>query len=132
MATPLEIVTSYNEALFGGIATGSLDGINEYLTEETTCLESPTLPWGGLWVGPSGFAEMFSFSGGFEIASEVEHMYWAEGVTVFHRMSFEIQVEGTDETTTVTSLELYKIEDEKIASIEVFFFDPNILAPAAA
>jgi hypothetical protein len=132
MATPLEIVTSYNEALFSGLATGSFDGINQYLTPETTCLESPMLPWGGTWVGPSGFAEMFSFSGDFEIASDITHAYWADGSTVFHRMSFEVTVGGAEEPTTVTSVELYRVEGDTIASIEVFFFDPGIFAPAAA
>jgi hypothetical protein len=132
MATPLEIVTSYNEALFSGLAAGSFDGINEYLTDETTCLESPTLPWGGKWVGPSGFAEMFSFSGDFEIASDIVHDYWADGPTVFHRMSFDVTVGDDEAPTTVTSIELYKVESEKIASIEVFFFEPGIFAPAAA
>ena len=132
MATPLDIVQSYNEALFAGLATGSTDGINEYLTDATTCLESPVLPWGGLWVGPSGFAEMFSFSGDFEIASEIANSYWADGSTVFHRMSFEVTVGGAEEPTTVTSLELYQVEGDKIASIEVFFFNPGVFAAAAA
>jgi hypothetical protein len=128
MPLPIDIVRNYNQALFGDLANGTTGSINEYLTEATTCVESPALPWGGTWVGPEGFAQMFATPGdGFEMAGGLEESFWADGSTVFHRMSFDI-AKKSGEKSSVASLELYEVEDEKISSIEVFFFDPNVFA----
>jgi ketosteroid isomerase-like protein len=132
MDLPVDIVRAYNEALFAGRANGAaLDAIGDFLTEDTVCMESPTVPWGGTWVGPEGFAQMFSASDEFARShggrdyevSGLEQGYWSDGPTVFHRIEISgKRASGAEVSATI--LELYRVDGDKIASVEVFFFDP--------
>jgi hypothetical protein len=135
MTLPVDVVRAYNEALFAGRANGaSLDAIDPFITEHTVCMESPSVPWGGTWVGPEGFARMFMESDEYARANggrdyevtDLEQDYWADGPTVFHRIEISgRRPSGADVTATI--LELYRVDGETIASIEVFFFDPDTL-----
>jgi hypothetical protein len=137
----LDVVKSYNAGL--GANMGDWDAmrahLNKHLTSEAACVEAASLPWGGTWVGPDGWLEMFQKgTAAFEASPltlggpGVEDSYTVEGSTVVRRNCMTVVEEATGTATDLLGVEIYEVGDEGIESCNVYFFDTALMAAKIA
>ena len=137
----LDVVKSYNAGL--SVHMGDWEGMRAHLaahlTDDATCVEAASLPWGGTWVGPDGYVEMFQLgTAAFEKSplslggSAMEDVYTVEGPTVVRRNCMTVVDDTTGEQTDLVGVEIYEVGPEKIESIHVYFFDTALMASKLA
>jgi hypothetical protein len=130
--TTLDIVKSYNEGLVERMM--DWDAMRAHLVAHiaasATCVEPPSLPWGGTWTGPDGWIELFKKAMGIFAASSVTpgeggpDRYITQGTTVVHRYSMSVTVNATGARGDFEGVEIYEVIDDKIRSCDVFLYDP--------
>ncbi len=132
----VNIVKAYNDCLakFMGQPEPLREGLREFLTDESTCVEAPSLPWGGTWVGPDGWLEMFQRgTAAFEASPlslggpGVEDTYTVEGSTVVRRNCMTVVEEASGTSTDLLGVEIYEVGDGRIQSCNVYFFDTALM-----
>jgi hypothetical protein len=137
----LDVVKSYNAGL--GANMGDWDAmrahLDKHLTSEAACVEATSLPWGGTWVGPDGWLEMFQKgTAAFEASPltlggpGVEDTYTVEGSTVVRRNCMTVIEEATGTATDLLGVEIYEVGDDGIESCNVYFFDTALMAAKIA
>jgi hypothetical protein len=132
----LDVVKSYNAGL--GTYMGDWDAmrahLDGHLSPEAPCVEAPSLPWGGTWVGPDGWLEMFQRgTAAFEASPlslggpGVEDSYTVEGSTVVRRNCMTVVEEATGTSTDLLGVEIYEVGGDLIESCNVYFFDTALM-----
>ncbi|KXX58793.1 hypothetical protein AZG88_08020 [Rhodococcus sp. LB1] len=111
------------------------DRLRGFLAEDAVCHEASNLPWGGSWSGIDGFVEMFgAFARSMEEAPNVTATgvsagpasLMARGELVFREYSLVVPTTG-NHPSEHPCIERYLIENGRIQSIAVFFFDTTAL-----
>lgn len=108
--------------------------LDRYLTGEAVCIEADSLPWGGVWTGPAGYADMFAVAEdlfvGLAASGENPATMYVDGPAEYAACvdgrilrSYTLGIEVGGRTLKARSLEVYSFADGKISSIDVFFHD---------
>jgi len=129
-------LTEYQELLArrGGLGDEAFeDELSRLLTPDAECIEAESLQWGGTWRGPAGFVAMFD-QGARVFADLIARHGGAAGMkahdAVYTRCdngdilrSYVLSLTAKGRGYDARCLELYRFEGDRIALIDVFFFD---------
>jgi ketosteroid isomerase-like protein len=114
--------------------TDDFDGAEDLLTEDFVLREAECLPYGGDWTGKDAFRRMSKkFREVWEAHSknDSEHVYidGGEGVVACVAVT-PVTARSTGTSMELRAAEIFTIRDQKIAKLEVFYWDTNKIVDA--
>lgn len=117
----VEALRATLDSFFAGDIEAGLKGIHP----DCVVREADSLPFGGEWKGPDGFFQFFMALANhfaFEVHSSE---FFDGGDVVFGRYQTTFTAHATQKSAPVSILELYRLQDGKIAEIDVYFKDTH-------
>jgi len=124
MTTATELVERFLEVALGQ----RFDRLPEVLDEEFVIVEPTSLPYGGEYRGPEGYARFFTeLTAVFEITAFDVRELVADGDRVVMKAEVGFRSRKTGRGLTMPVLELLEVAGGKLARSEVYFQDTAAL-----
>lgn len=119
--TARDIVESYESLMRAGDEHGAVG----YLADDFVMYEPRSLPYGGVFHGPSGFAEfrLIFQSVWARVDRGDEWIYIQDGDRIARRAVVTGTTRTNGRVVRWRHAELFTVRDSKIVSLEVFYFD---------
>lgn len=123
-AAPLEVVRSFTDSM----RSGDIDACRRLVAEELVFSEAECLPFGGDWLGPSGFVD-FLGAVGKDYRVRIADMALSEdGDRVLARVSGTISSRATGRSLPLDAMDLYEVRDGLIVRVDVYYKDAAAVA----
>lgn len=130
--TPLEAVRAFTERL----GRGEIDACKELIHPDLVFSEAPSLPFGGDWVGPAGFADFLAAVSTHYRVRIAEIVLEEAGDRVLARVSGTIESRATRRSVPLDALDLYEVRGGLIARVDVYYKDAaavtDLMTPVGA
>lgn len=110
--------------------TGDLAAALQAIAPDAIAREAPSLPYGGEFHGPDGFARLLSqvFSSWEKFEMDVKELIDG-GDTVVAIMQARIALKGSDRVTEMPMLEVWRLRDGKVVELVPYYWDTAQLVP---
>jgi len=111
------------------MGAGDWDGVMELLSDDFKVLEPESLPYGGVWEGKDAFQRLYpAVMGNFEdpmpvIKEVIGGKEWAAVI-----VDFTVTSKKTGRRFTQTVSEVGRVENGKLAEMQIHYFDTAALA----
>lgn|SRR5690625_4506938 len=124
------LIQSFEDAF----VAGDMDYILSILDDDITIYESDSVPYPGTFRGKEGFLEVARLmTSVWDITSELDLEIMPAGDDrVLVIVEFEARSHSTGNPVTIRIAEIYTVRDNKIAEIQVFYWDPKAMETAIA
>jgi hypothetical protein len=119
-AGAFEVVAEFLQNL----RSGNLDACCSAFSATALIDEAESLPFGGIRVGPKGFAELVATVGRLYKMKLGPPTIDASGNTVFVRFDITMTSRRTGNWTQMSAVDIYTVEGGMITSLDVYYKDP--------
>jgi uncharacterized protein len=118
-------------ALLDSMRSGDLGGALATITDDCVIRASTALPWGGERVGQEGFSGILQTMATL-FATEI-HSYevFADGDVAVIRAQTTFTSRSTGQAAPMAIAEIYRVRDGRIAEMDVYYKDPQVIGALA-
>ncbi|MCT7661378.1 nuclear transport factor 2 family protein [Mycobacterium deserti] len=128
-AASLAVVNRFGEALSGG----NLDEARALLHDDLVVYEAGGLPYSGEYHGPQGFIDLLTtMYEKLEVTPGPVSRASLDDGTVVSRFRLRFTALASGRSAEMNLVELYKVSQEKIIELDVYYKDPGAVAAILA
>src|SRR5271168_3677152 len=118
-------------ALLDSMRSGDLAGALATITDDCVIRASTALPWGGERVGQEGFSGILQTMGTLFAADIHSYEVFADGDVAIVRAQTTFTSRSTGQATPMAIAEIYRVQDGRIAEMDVYYKDPQVIGALA-
>jgi ketosteroid isomerase-like protein len=116
------------------VEAGEFDEVRALLHDDVVISEPPQLPFGGTYLGPTGFDALIDRIVGIATFAVADggHRQFQDGDPVLVHFDFELTSVATGERVRTPLVELFTVRAGKIAKLDIYYKDPGAVAHTLA